>query len=163
LLVGYKQTIARRVAVGFPHPDAYIYTDDGEERDWVTGFLRGMVLRAEMWRSRAEVDEDCRMFIRAIYTLAIGEVDGEESSTSRDRAAFFRKLPAILLNLYREWRGLEPATASRAPLSRNAWDDLTEHSRVPVRVGPKIGRNEPCPCGSGKKFKRCCGGITAGN
>ncbi len=27
----------------------------------------------------------------------------------------------------------------------------------PVRVGPKTGRNEPCPCGSGKKFKKCCG------
>jgi len=22
---------------------------------------------------------------------------------------------------------------------------------------PKVGRNEPCPCGSGKKFKKCCG------
>jgi preprotein translocase subunit SecA len=22
---------------------------------------------------------------------------------------------------------------------------------------PKVGRNEPCPCGSGRKFKRCCG------
>jgi len=30
---------------------------------------------------------------------------------------------------------------------------------APTRVnkGPKIGRNDPCPCGSGKKFKRCCG------
>lgn len=27
----------------------------------------------------------------------------------------------------------------------------------PVRQGPKIGRNEPCPCGSGKKYKKCCG------
>ena len=26
-----------------------------------------------------------------------------------------------------------------------------------VRVGPKIGRNEPCQCGSGKKYKHCCG------
>jgi len=26
-----------------------------------------------------------------------------------------------------------------------------------VRTEPKIGRNEPCPCGSGKKFKKCCG------
>ena len=26
-----------------------------------------------------------------------------------------------------------------------------------VRATPKVGRNEPCPCGSGKKFKRCCG------
>jgi uncharacterized protein YecA (UPF0149 family) len=30
-------------------------------------------------------------------------------------------------------------------------------SRGPVRrAGPKIGRNDPCPCGSGLKFKRCC-------
>jgi len=26
-----------------------------------------------------------------------------------------------------------------------------------VRSSPKVGRNEPCPCGSGKKFKHCCG------
>ena len=26
-----------------------------------------------------------------------------------------------------------------------------------VRVGPKVGRNEPCPCGSGRKYKQCCG------
>ena len=26
-----------------------------------------------------------------------------------------------------------------------------------VREGPKVGRNDPCPCGSGKKFKKCCG------
>jgi hypothetical protein len=28
---------------------------------------------------------------------------------------------------------------------------------VPVRRPPKVGRNDPCPCGSGKKFKKCCG------
>jgi uncharacterized protein len=28
------------------------------------------------------------------------------------------------------------------------------------RVAPKVGRNEPCPCGSGKKFKQCCGKVT---
>ena len=26
-----------------------------------------------------------------------------------------------------------------------------------VHQGPKIGRNDPCPCGSGKKYKKCCG------
>ncbi|MCM1290869.1 MAG: preprotein translocase subunit SecA [Prevotella sp.] len=29
--------------------------------------------------------------------------------------------------------------------------------RTPVKAGPKIGRNDPCPCGSGKKYKNCCG------
>jgi hypothetical protein len=27
-----------------------------------------------------------------------------------------------------------------------------------IRQGPKVGRNDPCPCGSGKKYKKCCGG-----
>ena len=26
-----------------------------------------------------------------------------------------------------------------------------------VRAGAKVGRNDPCPCGSGKKYKKCCG------
>ena len=30
--------------------------------------------------------------------------------------------------------------------------------RVPARAGTKVGRNDPCPCGSGKKYKKCCGG-----
>ena len=31
------------------------------------------------------------------------------------------------------------------------------HQKPIARVSPKVGRNEPCPCGSGKKFKQCCG------
>jgi hypothetical protein len=31
-------------------------------------------------------------------------------------------------------------------------------SPEPYKALPKVGRNEPCPCGSGKKYKRCCGG-----
>lgn len=29
--------------------------------------------------------------------------------------------------------------------------------KTPETAAPKVGRNEPCPCGSGKKFKKCCG------
>ena len=35
-----------------------------------------------------------------------------------------------------------------------------DHAHAPltpiVRSAPKIGRNDPCPCGSGKKYKKCC-------
>jgi len=31
------------------------------------------------------------------------------------------------------------------------------HERKPYRAPASIGRNDPCPCGSGKKFKKCCG------
>ena len=46
------------------------------------------------------------------------------------------------------------------------WDELDEaamQAMEPHRRGVKVGRNDPCPCGSGKKFKKCCGqmGSTA--
>ena len=33
----------------------------------------------------------------------------------------------------------------------------SERSNTPIRNETKIGRNDPCPCGSGKKYKHCCG------
>jgi preprotein translocase subunit SecA len=35
-----------------------------------------------------------------------------------------------------------------------------ERTTAPVRSGPKVGRNDPCPCGSGKKYKACCGALS---
>jgi len=38
-----------------------------------------------------------------------------------------------------------------------AADDISKPKPKPQRSGPKVGRNDPCPCGSGKKYKNCCG------
>jgi preprotein translocase subunit SecA len=38
-----------------------------------------------------------------------------------------------------------------------AADDVSKKKLQPVRTGPKVGRNDQCPCGSGKKYKNCCG------
>ncbi|RYZ84342.1 MAG: DUF1186 domain-containing protein, partial [Proteobacteria bacterium] len=35
-----------------------------------------------------------------------------------------------------------------------AW--TAEGAGLPIRNPVKIGRNDPCPCGSGKKYKKCC-------
>jgi SEC-C motif-containing protein len=37
------------------------------------------------------------------------------------------------------------------------WDGEMVKAKPMVREGRKVGRNEPCPCGSGKKYKKCCG------
>ena len=42
-------------------------------------------------------------------------------------------------------------SAPRRPAIPAAWRE------VPSTAVAKVGRNEPCPCGSGKKFKKCCG------
>jgi len=39
----------------------------------------------------------------------------------------------------------------------NAYNDPSGIKQAPIQVGPKTGRNDPCPCGSGKKFKACHG------
>ncbi len=52
-----------------------------------------------------------------------------------------------------------------AASQRNASDVVSEAAAAqekakqakPVRTGPKVGRNDPCPCQSGKKYKNCCG------
>ena len=36
---------------------------------------------------------------------------------------------------------------------------VIELTPAPIRNGPKVGRNDPCPCGSGKKYKNCCGAL----
>jgi hypothetical protein len=41
--------------------------------------------------------------------------------------------------------------------SRVEDEDEPDLPQEPYRAPPKIGRNEPCPCGSGRKFKKCCG------
>ena len=35
--------------------------------------------------------------------------------------------------------------------------DGTDTANKTIRKGKKVGRNDPCPCGSGKKYKKCCG------
>src|SRR3954468_16744056 len=35
------------------------------------------------------------------------------------------------------------------------WDEYTERRKM------SVGRNDPCPCGSGKKYKKCCGAVIA--
>jgi len=57
--------------------------------------------------------------------------------------------------------GTTTASSGGAPAARPS-DVVSEAAAAaekakPVRTGPKVGRNDPCPCGSGKKFKHCCG------
>ena len=42
-------------------------------------------------------------------------------------------------------------------LERGGGREVAAATKPIVRPGSKLGRNDPCPCGSGKKFKKCCG------
>lgn len=50
--------------------------------------------------------------------------------------------------------GLEPDKSEDVSDVEHALSPVT-----PAALGPKVGRNDPCPCGSGKKYKKCCAGL----
>ena len=56
----------------------------------------------------------------------------------------------------------ENAWKYRIELERDKPEDITDLEILlnwpkPMETEKKAGRNEPCPCGSGKKYKKCCG------
>lgn len=51
-----------------------------------------------------------------------------------------------------------PRRFERSPVPIPDYLSRAQHKHAPlVRSTPKVGRNDPCPCGSGKKYKKCCG------
>jgi hypothetical protein len=73
------------------------------------------------------------------------------ASARQPAEAFY--LPATFLHA----RGPEDLEEHGARLAARR-RSLAVADRNVRREGPKVGRNDPCPCGSGKKFKKCCGG-----
>ena len=75
---------------------------------------------------------------------------------------FLRNVPQQTLHQTTSaFGGGATATGSSAP-AKKASDVVSEAAAAvdrakPVRTGPKVGRNDPCPCGRGKKYKQCCG------
>lgn len=68
---------------------------------------------------------------------------------------FLRRLPQ---NLVTSQPSAPPLSQQASLVSDKEAPAGPESSKAkPVRTGPKVGRNEACPCGSGKKFKQCCG------
>jgi preprotein translocase subunit SecA len=53
---------------------------------------------------------------------------------------------------------LDPARApKREKVAEPVSETYSDEPRKPVEKAVRVGRNDPCPCGSGKKYKKCCG------
>jgi uncharacterized protein YecA (UPF0149 family) len=86
-------------------------------------------------------DEEAGALVGSILALVADEFgDADEAPTPEDRAETLDALPTILIAIRLFWRGQQGLP-------------------MPRRLARKInvGRNEPCPCGSGRKYKKCCG------
>jgi uncharacterized protein len=112
-------------------------------RSWARGFWKAMQLAPEAWRSIAE-GERSRNLIAPL--IGFFEVEGQVPFALRD------DIDAAL-----------DEEAAAIPQTILVLRKLTQirHQSAPPRQSPtrqnKPGRNDPCPCGSGRKYKRCCG------
>jgi len=97
---------------------------------WACGFARGVDLRAQSWAAIAE-DEEVALSLECVLALESGML------ASSEREEFLHRLGEHLTMIAEFWRD------RRRPRD--------------VARTKKIGRNEPGPCGSGKKRKTCCG------
>jgi uncharacterized protein len=115
--------------------------------DWAAGFLLGASLRGEGWDDRMEQNEDLVKDFEDLHALLLEDDEEDESGetqiasdlTFKERMAILAEMP-YLLNDMHQWRMQENVPAQK-----------------PVRREAKPDRNEPCPCGSGKKYKKCHG------
>ncbi|MBP5688252.1 MAG: preprotein translocase subunit SecA [Muribaculaceae bacterium] len=97
---------------------------------------------------------------KAISSLMRGQIPTQEGNPEVSRAQEERRQR----QRYNEGRG-QDAVAAAAAAQRQAGMSASQAGRGPVapirNEGPKIGRNDPCPCGSGKKYKNCHGRLDA--
>jgi uncharacterized protein len=113
--------------------------------DWCEGFLTGLQFAEREW---ALLQVGQPTWFTPFMRLGTFE-DIEITDDQGDIEKWAHEIKPSILKLHGYWSQLEkldPATPDR------------ESNVVPfVRSEPKVGRNDPCPCGSGKKFKKCCG------
>jgi uncharacterized protein len=121
--------------------------------DWATGFMRGMELRRASWSDLIH-DENHGGSLIPIFILAHEhDPDSElrpylEPISAEQRENLIVHLAAGVMYIYKYF-AVERAMTIRPDAGNTTY----------LRPTLKVGRNDPCPCGSGKKYKRCCGKI----
>ena len=143
-LMSFVEAITRRKQAGAaPVPIGLDGTDAAEAgeaaADWVDGFLFATELLEDDWQPLFDAPEGLEDTL-AIQALLPDDTEYfEREATTKERGEIIARLPEILRRIANFWLSPEKAYPRRQP----------------VRV-EKVGRNDPCPCGSGQKYKKCC-------
>ncbi|MFZ0738416.1 MAG: UPF0149 family protein [Candidatus Acidiferrales bacterium] len=152
LLMRHWNNIAGTLLEGKAYLPVLLEDENGVEHgnDWARGFIRGTHLRHDGWAELLADDDHggCMIPVLMLYH------EHDENPAMRpktigpeQREKVIASMAAGLVAAYRHFRQYEePNANTRAP--------------EPPHTTSKIGRNDPCPCGSGKKYKLCCGGAT---
>jgi uncharacterized protein len=142
-LMEFYNEISRTLNNGSFFP---LYTIDnkkispGKAKIWCKGFILGL----NLWETDFASDEDAMRLVLPVFFLADKKflkdtlkydfkVNYTDEQLKEVRLAAFDDIPESIIKLHRYYQ------------------------QSPKITNVKPGRNEPCPCGSGKKYKKCCG------
>jgi uncharacterized protein len=129
-----------------PYWNTYQYAI-GEFEDaemWAHGFTEGVALNRAAWKHLFDSPQG-QQWYRPIGLLgeeSFSANQDELTKTPEQREQLAQQIEESLVNIHAFWLPLRKAIHER---------------ETSQRIRTKVGRNEPCPCGSGKKFKKCCG------
>ena len=125
------------------------FEDDAPIAQWSRGFLRGHMWLEELWEDLPdEVAEELDATLMALGFFSSRQM-AEDTSSERSFEAMADSIHRVVPAAVAQYAHMGRSIAT--VLAEPDWDEpeRTHHA--------KIARNEPCPCGSGKKYKRCCG------
>lgn len=127
--------------------------DDAPIAQWSRGFLQGHQWLEESWDAYVPdaLDEEFAAMLMALSFFASKRLAEAYCAETGGRA--LSEMATAMRDVFPE------AMARYAPLGRSIQQIvLEEESRTSQPASSKkIGRNEQCPCGSGRKYKKCCG------
>jgi uncharacterized protein len=141
LVTRHWNAIAARRAAGAEHRpfiDPFSATMPGEE--WADGFAGAVQMQGAAW-DRMFGERASDQLVMPILALCSDAPEEIRNNLPLDlRNDIIDQLPAMLQTIAAYWQQPQQDLARREPVRST-----------------KMGRNEPCPCGSGRKYKKCCG------
>lgn len=120
---------------------------------WAFGFMKGMSLSMADWKPLLS-NPKAEALLRPLYLLGspnLKPADQALRATREQRVALAQALTHNLADIYAFW------APQRAAHQADATDKPAGN---PLERNEKPGRNDLCFCGSGKKYKKCCGAVT---
>jgi uncharacterized protein len=152
LMMHHWNDIAGTLSKGEVYLPLLLLDENGVEHgnDWARGFIRGTRMRHDGWAELLDDDDHggCMIPMLMLYH----EHDEDPSMRPKPIGPEHREKVIVsmatgLVETYLYFR-------------QNGQPDVSTRGPEPRHANVKIGRNDPCSCGSGKKYKRCCGGAT---
>lgn len=121
-----------------------------EGHRWARGFMRGVGMRRAGWAELISDEAEAGAIVP--IALLAGDIDAEwlkKPLSAKDQEDLLLKVTAGFTRIHRYF-----AAQRRENAKLRTGEDTGSTVR---RTAAKVGRNEPCPCGSGRKYKQCCG------